>query len=241
MTPSLTIIMPVYNEEGSIAAAVGEIYELILDRIPGSELLAIDDGSRDSSPALLDQMSAGTPSVRVLHKPNGGHGDAVRYGLDRAEGEYLLLIDSDRQIAVEDFDLLWNRRGANRLLIGVRATRHDPLHRLVLTRFVRAGIFMLFGKWIRDANVPFKLLHRSVWEKAAPLIPRDALTPSLFLSVAAAAIPSTELTEVVVRHKPRTSGETVLRPMKLARFCAKALGQMLTFRTNLRRYLRSLR
>jgi glycosyltransferase involved in cell wall biosynthesis len=235
MPPTLTVIMPVYNEEEAIEAAVAEIREHILDKMPGSELLAVDDGSKDRSPALLDEMARALPALRVLHKPNGGHGDAVRYGLDRAEGEYLFLLDSDRQIPVEDFALLWEKRGAGRLVSGLRRSRHDPLHRLVLTRIVRAAVWVLFGKWVRDANVPFKLLHRQVWQRVAPLIARDALTPSLFLAVAAAVDPQIELATVVVRHRERTTGATVLRPLKLLRFCRKAFGQMLRFRKEIRR------
>ena len=238
MPPALTIIMPVYNEEESIETAVAEIREHILAKIPGAELLAVDDGSKDTSPALLDKMSRTIPGVRVVHKPNGGHGDAVRYGLDRAEGEYLFLMDSDRQIPVEDFDLLWDRREPNRLVSGVRAERHDPLHRLALTRLVRLGIWLLFGKWIRDANVPFKLFHRSVWERAAPLIARGALAPSLFLAVAAVFDPQTDFEPIVVRHRVRAAGATVLRPVKLLKFCLKAFGQMLEFRRKLKTWKR---
>jgi glycosyltransferase involved in cell wall biosynthesis len=239
MASTLTVIMPVYNEEESIEAAVGEVRKLVLERVPGSELLAVDDGSRDNSPALLDRLAQAIPGVRVLHKPNGGHGDALRYGLDRAEGEYLFLIDSDRQIPIEDFGLLWEKRAPRRLVSGIRTNRQDPLHRLVLTRFVRAGIGLLFGKYIRDANIPFKLLHRSVWERAEQVIDPGVLTPSLFLAVVAAKDPSLEFVPVKVRHRPRTTGVTVLKPVKLAKFCGRALGEMLAFRRKLKGMLRN--
>lgn len=241
MPPLLTIIMPVYNEEGSIESAVEELREQVLGSIAGAELLAVDDGSKDRSSAMLDALAAKYPEVRVLHKPNGGHGDALRYGLDRAEGEYLFLIDSDRQIPVEDFTLLWDRRKAAKLVSGIRVTRHDPLHRLILTRIVRLGIWLLFHKWIRDANIPFKLLHRAAWERLSPLIAPGVLTPSLFLAIAAAVDPEVEFEAVAVEHRPRTTGVTVLRPWKLTRFCWQAFREMIEFRRRLRAHLRKLR
>jgi len=237
MAPLLTIIMPVYNEEESIVAAVEEIETQILQKVPDSELLAIDDGSKDSSPALLDDLAHRIKGVRVEHKPNGGHGDALRYGLDRAQGEYFFLLDSDRQIPVEDFHLLWPRRGKGKLVCGIRTNRNDPAHRLILTRFVRMAVWVLFGRYIRDANIPFKLLHRQVWEKFSACIPRDTLAPSLFLAAAAAKDPKVVFESIPVRHLPRTTGATVLKPLKLYRFCRRAFRQMLQFRKDLKRLL----
>src|SRR5512143_817972 len=96
--PTLSVVMPAYNEEGGIADATTEVREWVLDRIPGSELVVVNDGSRDGTSAILDRLSAADPRIRVIHRPNGGHGPALRAGLDAAWGERLLLIDSDQQI-----------------------------------------------------------------------------------------------------------------------------------------------
>ena len=90
--------MPVYNEEGAIVAAVDEVREHVLALIPESELVVVDDGSRDSTGRLLDDLSAADTRIAVIHQANGGHGAALLTGLNAARGDYVFLIDSDRQI-----------------------------------------------------------------------------------------------------------------------------------------------
>src|SRR5690349_17973819 len=99
--------MPVYNEEGAIVQAVDEVQRHVLDFVPGSQLIVVDDGSRDRTAELLDQAAAADPRVMVIHQANGGHGNALLTGLKAATGEYLFLIDSDRQIPLDEFPKAW--------------------------------------------------------------------------------------------------------------------------------------
>ena len=101
--PLLSVVMPVYNEEGAIVAAVDEVKECILSLIPESEFVVVDDGSRDGTGRLLDAAGASDPRIKVIHQPNGGHGAALLTGLKAATGEYIFLIDSDRQIPLDNF------------------------------------------------------------------------------------------------------------------------------------------
>src|SRR6185503_17714839 len=99
----LSVIMPVYNEEGAIVNAVEEVQRHVLDHVPGSELVVVDDGSRDQTGRLLDDAASKDARIDVIHQPNGGHGAALLTGLKAAKGEYLFLIDSDRQIPLDNF------------------------------------------------------------------------------------------------------------------------------------------
>lgn len=234
MIPNLSIIMPVYNEEGCIEAVIEGIQGAILSRLPDSELLAIDDGSQDSTPEILDGIAARFSQVVALRKANGGHGDALLYGLQRAEGRYIFLTDSDGQTDPEDFWALWRERDRSEFICGVRTRRQDPLHRLVISRLLRFGIWMLFGVQCRDGNAPFKLFRREFWERAGPLVPRGTLTPSLFLCVAAKRSLD-RVIEVDIRHLPRRTGSCSIAYMKLVRFCARALFQLVKFRWSIRR------
>jgi glycosyltransferase involved in cell wall biosynthesis len=103
----LSVIMPVYNEEGAIVAAVDEVKQFVLAFVPESELVVVDDGSRDGTGPLLDAAASGDPRIRVIHQPNGGHGAALLAGLKAAQGEYVFLIDSDRQIPLDNFNAAW--------------------------------------------------------------------------------------------------------------------------------------
>ncbi len=231
--PVLSVVMPAYNEEGAIEAATAEVREFVLDRIAGSELVVVNDGSRDQTGELLDRIAATDPRIRVVHKVNGGHGPALRTAIEASTGEHLLFLDSDRQIPLDQAAALWQAIGAGHdAAFGVRIQREDPTLRLWLTRVIRMALPMLFGVAIRDANVPFKLLKRSVWEDARRLIPEDTLAPSLFLAVYAARR-KFRIAYVPVTHRERQTGVVSIRRWKLIKFCWKAFLQLLTFRRHI--------
>ena len=88
----LTIAIPCYNSQDYLARALKSV--LIGDK--RIEILIVDDGSTDKTPAIADQYAHKYPDiVRVIHKENGGHGDAVMTGLANASGKYYKVLDSD--------------------------------------------------------------------------------------------------------------------------------------------------
>jgi glycosyltransferase involved in cell wall biosynthesis len=231
--PSLTVVMPAYNEEGAIAAAVEDVREHVLDLVPESVLLVVNDGSRDGTGRILDAIAERDARVRVLHQRNGGHGAAIMAGLDASTTDYVFLVDSDRQIPLDDFPRAWTEacRGRDGVF-GVRRQRDDPQLRLILTAVVRGSLRVLFGVPIYDANVPYKLVRRTVWLSARPLIPTGTLAPSLFLA-AFMKVRGADLVEIDVAHRERQTGEVSIRRWKLIKFCARAFRQLARFRAGL--------
>ena len=88
----ISIIMPVYNSEKYLKNCVDSILSQEFDSF---ELLLIDDGSTDGSPAICDEIAQKSSFVRVFHKENGGICEARNYGLERAYGEYIAFSDHD--------------------------------------------------------------------------------------------------------------------------------------------------
>ncbi len=231
----LTVVMPAYNEEDGIETAVREVGRWALDAVAGSELLVVDDGSRDRTGGILDGLTAGEPRLRVIHQPNAGHGGALQRGLEEARGEYVLIIDSDRQVPIEAFGPLWEAARGRDGAFGVRVDRRDPLHRLVLSSIVRVALRLIFGVRLRDANAPFKIIRRAVWISARELVPPGTLAPSIFLAIFARAS-GLDVVELDVPHRKRTTGVVSIRRLKLVRFCARAFGQLLAFRRRIARW-----
>lgn len=233
MTPApmrLSVVMPAYDEADGIQAAVDAVRGNILDRVPQSELVVVNDGSRDDTGAILDVIAARDPRMRVVHKANGGHGPAIMTGLAAARGAFVFLVDSDNQIPLEEFASLWAAvQEGKDAAFGVRRVRHDADLRKVLTVVIRQSLMLLFGVRLHDANVPYKLLRRTVWEAARPLIPDGTLAPSLFLAVFAARR-GYDIAYIDVTHKDRETGTVSIRRWKLVKFCARALRQLLDFR-----------
>jgi dolichol-phosphate mannosyltransferase len=230
----VSVVMPAYNEEGGIEVAVAAVQEQVLDRVPGSELIAVNDGSRDQTGPLLDKLAAADPRVRVIHTPNGGHGPALMLALDAASGDYVFLIDSDNQIPIESFHTLWglvHAKGPSRGdgAFGIRRVRHDAETRKVLSAFISKSLTLFFGVRIKDANIPFKLVRRKTWLDAQRFIPKGTLAPSLFLAVYMMRA-KCDVSFVDVAHKERETGVASIRRWKLIKFCARAFRQLLEFR-----------
>ena len=93
----LSIIVPVFNEEEFLAAAIQRALDAPLPEGLVSEVVAVDDGSTDSSREILAELAARYPDrVRAIHKDrNAGKGAAIRTGLEHAKGEFGIIQDAD--------------------------------------------------------------------------------------------------------------------------------------------------
>lgn len=226
----LSVVMPAYNEEDGIQTAVRSVVDHVFARVPSAELVVVNDGSKDRTGAVLDALAREEPRLRVVHKTNGGHGPALITGLEHARGDFVFLIDSDNQIPLEAFPNLWLAvESGSDAVFGVRRVRHDARLRIVLTAVIRRTLNLLFGVRLYDANVPFKIVRRSLWDRARALIPDGTLAPSLFLAVFVARS-GARLSFVDVPHKDRETGTVSIKRWKLIKFCARAFRQLLDFR-----------
>lgn len=103
MTPTVSIIVPVYNAEASIRRCVDSI---LGQQFTDFELLLVDDGSKDSTGAICDAYAAADSRVRVFHKENSGVSDTRNQGIQQAQGVYLQFLDSDDWITPDATKLL---------------------------------------------------------------------------------------------------------------------------------------
>lgn len=232
---ALSVVMPVYNEEQVIAGVVEDVRRRVLDRLDDAHLIIVDDHSTDSTPKILEELARDDPRVKIDHAPvNRGHGPTLRRGLELASGAWIFHLDSDDEVPVEDFWKLWDRRDQADLVLGVRAPRGGPRHRVVLSRVVAATVSLLAGRRLRDPNVPCKLIRERAWRSVAPLIPGDAPAPSILLCLAA-SLRGWRIVQVPVTHRARRFGTSSLRQLRLFAFALRAAGGLATFRVRLRR------
>jgi dolichol-phosphate mannosyltransferase len=170
----------------------------------------------------------------VLHQSNGGHGSALLTGLGAARGDYIFLIDSDRQIPLDDFHNAWAEMIQGRdAVFGVRRRRFDPAFRLYLSRVIRESVNVLFQVKLKDPNAPYKLFRRGVWSDTRECVPDGTLAPSLFLAIVAKSR-GYNIVELDVTHKERDTGQVSLRRFKRMKFCARGLSQLLALRRRVR-------
>ncbi|MBW0105265.1 glycosyltransferase family 2 protein [Pseudonocardia sp. KRD291] len=204
--PMLSVVVPIFNEE-DVLPLFAERLRPILDSSGHSyEVIAVDDGSHDSTPILLNRLARSWPQVRVLRlRANAGHQAALSAGLTRATGSYVVSIDADLQDPPELIpDMLTAaRQEAADVVYAVRVDRSTD------TRFKRstAGGFYRVMARISDNSGPigaadFRLMSRATVDAVNSLPERHRV---LRLIVPALGFPSTTVT---YRRAERAAGHT---------------------------------
>lgn len=92
MNPEISIVVPVYKGVRFLREALGSV---IAQTFADWECLCVDDGSKDGSGVLLDEIAADEPRIRVFHRPNGGTSVARNFALSQARGRYIAFLDED--------------------------------------------------------------------------------------------------------------------------------------------------
>jgi dolichol-phosphate mannosyltransferase len=238
------LVMPTYNEEACIKDVV-TLWQKELSRILGNNfsILVVNDGSKDRTGLILENLKHNLSHVLVEHQDNGGHGNALLNGYKKAlelKPEYVFQTDSDNQFSPSDFEKLWALRENSQMILGFRSTRHDPLHRLIITRILRALLFTIFGVWIKDSNIPFRLFRASYLKRLLALLPNSIFAPNIFLSVLAKR-DGTDLKNITVTHLDRQTGQVSIVRLKLLKVCLKSAGELFSFRFALSKKLKTLK
>jgi glycosyltransferase involved in cell wall biosynthesis len=162
---SLSFVLPMYNEKDNIEKMVAgtlSVGRLVADEI---EVVVVDDASTDGSGRIADRLAALHPEVRVVHhKVNRKLGGALKTGFYAASMEYVLYMDSDLPVKMEDIPPALARLGGADMLIGFRISRAEGVKRAVMSWVYNRMIRALFGLKVTDVNFAFKLFRRSLLE-----------------------------------------------------------------------------
>jgi len=227
----VSIVMPAYNEQEIIELTVREWNEEVLSRIPGAEMIIVNDCSKDKTGEVLASLALEIPAlVPLTPERNGGHGRALRIGFEHVSHDWVFQTDSDRQHVPADFWKVWEERKNADFVLGVRSTRADGPVRVFITSVMRVTNFIAWGLWIRDANCPFKLMRRDPMEKVLERIPIDSFIPMVMLSILCRKM-RFRVSEVVVEHLPRRGGEQSLAGLwKWIKVGSRCLRQLLALR-----------
>jgi len=163
MTESLWVVMPVYNEQDSVAGVVREWLPVLRRCEVPLTICLLNDGSTDGTPRVIEGLRGEVPEIMAVTKPNTGHGQTCltgyRMALD-AGATWVFQLDSDGQCPAECFRALWDERRNASAIYGFRRQRDDGTLRLLLSRCVGLVGWLSFGVKVKDPNVPFRLMHR---------------------------------------------------------------------------------
>jgi len=216
----LSYFFPAHNEEANLEGLVAEAIETLPTLAETFEIIAVDDGSKDRTPEIADDLAARYPDVvRVVHHPtNYGYGAALRSGFAAARYDLVAFTDGDRQFKVLDIGRLTARLAQADhpdVVVGFRIKRADPAVRILYARAYRFANRLFFGLRVTDVDCACKLFRREALEGTAVGSDGAFFSAELLIKLQAAG---RSVAEVGVPHYSRTAGSaTGAKPQVILR------------------------
>lgn len=213
---SLSIVLPAYNEEANIGRAVEKAIETGSRLADPFEVIVVDDGSKDRTGAVVQQLIRKDPAhIRLLtHKPNQGYGAALRTGFEHARYNLVFFTDSDNQFDISEVEYFIPLMSDYEMVTGFRVYRYDTVMRCILSWIYNRIVGVLFRLRVRDVDCAFKLMRREVVQQVTIQCENFFVNTEL---LAKARKWNFRIAEKGVRHYPRTAGETTVRPSDIPR------------------------
>ena len=236
MTEKLYIIIPAYNEKENIVKCVVDWYAVI-EQFGNDEsrLVIVDDGSKDNTFDLLQELKKNHKQLIVLKKENGGHGSAVLYGYNYAidqKADWVFQTDSDGQTNPKEFGDFWAKRTKYDALIGIRTARKDGLLRKSIEKVVCIMLLLFFGIRIKDANAPFRLMKSSTIKKYIKKLPKNFNIPNIMMTTYFVYF-NESLCFLPISFKAREKGNNSVNLYKIFQIGWRAIGDFIDLRLHI--------
>ena len=213
-----SVIIPAYNEETTIRDVVRGL--------PADfEVIVVDDGSTDNTPALAAEAGA----IVVSHAGNVGYCAAIRSGLDICTCSDVITIDSDGQHDPKDAVRLLEilQTTGNSLVLGVRYRGHRraDIYDKVAERMFSLLVWLKSGRWLNDCSCGLKAFKKQLAESVRQTSPREGWHQLMCLTALKSGM---GVAEVPVKAASRTGGTSRVR-VKRIRFFAKVVWQIIRY------------
>ena len=194
MKPTISIVIPFYNEEETVVSVLEEVVQTN----PGAEIIAVNDGSRDRTAELMQSVAG----VRALNAPeNRGQSAALYAGLKQATGEVCVMMDGDGQNDPADIPALVAAltEGVG-MVCGYRAVRKDTASRRWASKIANRIRVTFINDGIRDTGCSLKCFHR---EAVDHLVPFNGMHRYMAAFMKRAGL---TIAEIPVNHRSRHAG-----------------------------------
>jgi dolichyl-phosphate beta-glucosyltransferase len=172
-----SVIIPAYNESGRIRPTLDEILRYSAEQNWDTEILVVDDGSRDDTADVVREYARAHSQIRLLQNPgNRGKGFSVRNGMLHARGEVCLFSDADLSSPIAEAQKLFEAiRGGADVAIGSRwlraelQTERQPLYRQAFGRIFNLVLRLFLGLRFKDTQCGFKAFRREAAQRVFAL------------------------------------------------------------------------
>ena len=200
----VSIVLPAYDEEPNIAEAVSQATRTAERLFREHEVIVVDDGSTDRTAAIVGEVAAKDPRVRlVTHPANRGYGEALRSGFLAAELDFVFFTDADLQFDMDELERFVPYAGTVDVVAGYRMNRQDTLIRRVNAYGWNILVRMLFYVPVRDIDCAFKLFDRRALAAVDIESVGAMVNTELMVKLGRKGA---SVVEIGVHHRPRRAG-----------------------------------
>ena len=202
MQYSLTIIIPVYNEEDNLLRVEEALLNYLKIASVKTSILFVNDGSTDKSLQLIEEICDRNSVFNFISlKENKGLSTAIKAGFDTVESDLVGYIDADLQTSPDDFNLLLEHIDNHQLVTGVRANRKDSFIKNISSKIANS-IRRIFTKdGMDDTGCPLKIIHTNYAKRVPMFRGLHRFLPAMVL------LQGGSIKQVPIQHFPRIAGQ----------------------------------
>jgi glycosyltransferase involved in cell wall biosynthesis len=213
--PSLSFVFPMYNEIGNIENCIAQALATGRKITADLEIVVVDDASTDGGGALADSLAEHHPELKVLHHTkNRKLGGALRTGFAAATKEWVVYIDSDLPIDMDDTLRAVPLTQNADMVIGNRQGRAEGFKRELMSFTYNRLIRVLFGLKVRDVNFAFKLFRRTILDQLTLQSEGSFIDAELLIETQKAGY---TIAEIPIKYRPRIAGVSTLASSSVVR------------------------
>ncbi|HLK10678.1 MAG TPA: glycosyltransferase [Candidatus Binatia bacterium] len=225
--PMLSVVVPAYDEAPNLERLLSEVRAALDPTGLAWELIVVDDGSGDETPAILARLAAAEPRLRPLRQPTrSGQTAALVTGFHAARGALIATLDADLQCPPGELPALLADLGDADLACGIRAHRHDPAARRLASALTNLARRAILAPRVRDLACPLRVFRADALRRVEAMTPlfdgAHRWLPALF------ALAGQRVVQRPVAHLPRRAGvskyTTTGRAGPIARELIRVLG-----------------
>ena len=207
MTPDLTIVIPVHNEQDNIEILLAEIEKEISASIPNYEIIVVNDGSNDSTLSVLKSSLQARTNLKIFHhRTNLGQSSSLLSGVKGARSRWVATLDGDGQNDPHDITKLWNLINAPdsdiMMVVGRRKIRSDSVLRKASSRIANNIRRFLLRDKVADSGCALKIFDREIFMSLPHFDHFHRFLPALYQRAGGKVI------SVDVSHRARRSGKS---------------------------------
>lgn len=224
-THSISVVVPVYNEEENIPFLLSAIKNTIPSIFNDFEIILIDDSSTDRTPEMLDAVMRREANIKVLHnRRNRTLGGSLRQGFKIAAKEFVLYFDADLPFDLKEINKalsLMQNEGAD-FISAYRINKNaDGIRRLIYSYIYNKTINFLFGLELKDVNFSFKLFRRDLLETISLKSEGSFINVEMLVKIKMSGF---NIMQFPVFYYPRLRGHSTLSSMRVILKILRELG-----------------